>query len=213
MRGLACSKTHRINMSLSYYFVSLVTGSTIILILPGPTNTLLFSAGITLGVRRTLPLVAAEALGYIAAISLWGFALLPAAGSSSWLLPIVKMICAFYIGFLALKMWSQRSFAQKPENKLLGPADLFLATLSNPKALIFVAAIFPVDTFDSSRSFILVIACFTAILLPIGIAWSYFGSLTSGSTSAYVPHYTLLKIASGVLMLFAVSMIYSALKG
>lgn len=199
-------------MSSSYSLINLVAGVSLILMLPGPTNTLLFSAGVSSGVWRTLPLVAAEALGYVVAISLWGFALLPVATDFSWLLSVVKLACAFYIGFLALKMWSRGSLVDRVDHKILGPADLFLTTLSNPKALLFVATVFPAETFDSSRSFVLVMACFLVVLLPIGAAWSYLGAFLNRSRllSTHTP--TILRLASGVLVLFSGSLFYSVYK-
>jgi threonine/homoserine/homoserine lactone efflux protein len=199
-------------MSGSYFFINLVAGVSLILVLPGPTNTLLFSAGVSLGVWRTLPLVAAEALGYVVAISLWGFVLLPVAADSSWLLSVVKLACASYIGFLALKMWSRCSLVDKVNLKILGPTDLFMTTLSNPKGLVFVATVFPAETFNSSRSFVLVMTCFLVVLLPIGAAWSYLGAFfhRSSRLSTYTP--TILRLASGVLVLFSSSLIYSAYK-
>jgi threonine/homoserine/homoserine lactone efflux protein len=198
-------------MSDYYLLFNLVAGVSFILMLPGPTNTLLFSAGVSLGVWRTLPLVAAEALGYVVAISLWGFVLLPVAAGSSWLLSIVKLVCASYIGFLALKMWSRGSLIGNKANlKLLGPADLFMTTLSNPKGLVFVATVFPAETFNSLRSFVLVMTCFLVVLLPIGATWSYLGALFHRSSRLSTHTRTILRLASGVLVLFSGSLIYSA---
>ena len=52
---------------------------TVLLILgtPGPTNTLLATAGATVGFRRALPLLPAEAAGYLIAILAIGLALGP----------------------------------------------------------------------------------------------------------------------------------------
>ena len=49
-----------------------------ILSLPGPTNTLLAAAGLRQGVRRSLPLIAAELGGYLVSISVWGHFLVQA---------------------------------------------------------------------------------------------------------------------------------------
>jgi len=50
----------------------LAVGIIVVLITPGPTNTLLASAGLRQGLQRSLPLIAAELAGYLASISVWG---------------------------------------------------------------------------------------------------------------------------------------------
>lgn len=54
---------------ISWLFISLVIT---ILLTPGPTNTLLASSGIESGVKKSIKLIPAEAMGYFIAISLWG---------------------------------------------------------------------------------------------------------------------------------------------
>ena len=54
---------------ISWFFIGLVIT---ILLTPGPTNTLLASSGIQVGLRKSLLLIPAEAMGYIIAISVWG---------------------------------------------------------------------------------------------------------------------------------------------
>ena len=54
---------------ISWFFIGLVIT---ILLTPGPTNTLLASSGIQVGLRKSLLLIPAEAIGYILAISAWG---------------------------------------------------------------------------------------------------------------------------------------------
>lgn len=63
----------------------------LVLIVPGPTNTLLLSSGLKVGLRGTWPLVIAEALGYAIAISVWGFFLAAFAAGRPWLYDVVKL--------------------------------------------------------------------------------------------------------------------------
>ena len=54
---------------ISWFFIGLVVT---ILLTPGPTNTLLASSGIQVGIRKSLALIPAEALGYLISITIWG---------------------------------------------------------------------------------------------------------------------------------------------
>ena len=54
---------------ISWLFIGLVIT---ILLTPGPTNTLLASSGIQVGVRKSLRLIPAESIGYLVSISIWG---------------------------------------------------------------------------------------------------------------------------------------------
>lgn len=55
---------------ISMLFIGLVVS---ILLTPGPTNTLLASSGIQVGVRKSFRLIPAEAFGYLISITLWGY--------------------------------------------------------------------------------------------------------------------------------------------
>ena len=85
---------------ISWFFIGLVVT---ILLTPGPTNTLLASSGIQVGIRKSLALIPAEALGYLISITIWGLII----GSVSKQFPsvpvILKLFSAGYILFLALK--------------------------------------------------------------------------------------------------------------
>lgn len=103
-----------------------------ILLTPGPTNTLLASSGIQVGLRKSLLLIPAEAIGYIIAISAWGMLI----GKASTTLPLLptflKLLSAGYIVFLAVKLWRTADQKVALNQPTIRPRELLCATLLNP---------------------------------------------------------------------------------
>ena len=108
---------------ISWFFIGLVIT---ILFTPGPTNTLLASSGVQVGVRKSLLLIPAEALGYIVAITAWGMLI----GKVSTALPLLptflKLMSAGYILYLAIKLWrtaNQQVALNQPIKKIYESED------------------------------------------------------------------------------------------
>lgn len=192
-------------LKMSFY-VSLV------LIVPGPTNTLLLSSGLKVGLRGTWHLVIAEALGYIVAISLWGFFLCALAETRPWLYGAAKLVSSIYIFCLALKMWSKSRILQDQEIGPVSFRDMFVATLMNPKGLLFASVLFPIQAFQSSGYFLRALVVFLIVLTPIGVGWSCLGGLLTSQRSWAAHTTTLLRGASLVLLMFSVTLVYSLIK-
>nr|WP_177318127.1 LysE family translocator [Burkholderia ubonensis] len=190
-------------LKMSFY-VSLV------LIVPGPTNTLLLSAGLKAGIRDTWPLVASEAAGYVIAISMWGFFLHALAAGNNWMLIGIKLLSSGFIFYLAVKMWTKgpklHDLARGPVSK----RDLFFATLMNPKALLFASTLFPLAAFRSVSQFAIAIGVFLVVLVPIGVGWSSLGGLLTSNRNWADRASTLLRCASIVLLMFSGTLVYSA---
>ncbi|ANH75033.1 lysE type translocator family protein [Ralstonia insidiosa] len=183
----------------------------LVLIVPGPTNTLLLSSGLKVGVRRTSPLIAAEALGYVVGISLWGFFLSAVSAKQPWLPMAVKLVSSVYILFLAAKIWRQSGALQHVTASPVSLRDMFLTTVMNPKALLFASTLFPLEAFRSASSFAWTIGVFLVVLVPIAIGWSYLGVLLTARRT-WAPHTpVLLRGASLVLLMFSGTLMYSVL--
>lgn len=183
----------------------------IVLLVPGPTNTLLLSAGLKLNLRGACRLVAAEASGYVIAITVWGFFLWSLATQYPWIVSVVKLISATFIFYLAVKMWFKGADFDTTDAPPLGFRGLFLATLMNPKALLFSSAIFPEAAFRSLEIFLTSTGVFLITLVPIGLLWSRSGRLlvmnrTEGRLASIV-----LRCSSLVLLTFAATLASSVL--
>jgi threonine/homoserine/homoserine lactone efflux protein len=189
-----------------------VLGVAIVLITPGPTNTLLAAAGLRQGVRRAARLAGAELAGYLVAISVWGGFLTHAEHSLAWLPPLVRVASCGYVAYLAIRMWRMTLAFEAPSQVELGSRTLFVATLLNPKAILFAGTIFPPVAFVQGTAYLIAMTVFAALLLPIGLAWIAFGAALGSGRLAWVSAKGMQRCASLVLAAFSLSLAWSLLR-
>jgi len=189
----------------------LAVGIVVVLITPGPTNTLLASAGLRQGVRRSLPLIAAELAGYLVAISVWGRFLAQAAHALPWLPALLRVAAGTYIAWLAVDMWRAAVALPDSTQKASGTLRLFIATLLNPKALLFAGTIFPAAAFVLWPAYLLSMLIFACLLAPIALAWIAFGAALGSGKLGWLDPAKIQRGASVVLGLFSLTLAWSAL--
>lgn len=186
-----------------------VLGVGIVLIMPGPTNTLLAAAGMRQGVKRAAWLTCAELAGYIVSITLWGSFLAHAAHSHTWLSKLVRIASCLYVAYLAVRMWRTAVSFQPSQRAAIGWRTLFVATLLNPKAVLFAGTIFPVAAFVSWPAYLSAMGIFALLLVPIGLLWTTFGAALGSGRLAWLSADTAQRFASIVLATFSVSLAWS----
>jgi threonine/homoserine/homoserine lactone efflux protein len=196
-------------MSLNLLFVPAVAA---VLLTPGPTNTLLAAAGLRQGVARSLALIGAELAGYVLSISLWGFFLIAAAHALPWLGPMLRIASCVYIGLLAVRMWRAAIALTGDGHSPVTARALFLATLLNPKGLLFASTLFPADAFSTASGYALAMSAFGALVAPIGLAWIAFGAGMRSGVLAWVDPVKVQRAASLMLGAFSVSLAYAAFR-
>ena len=193
---------------ISWLFIGLVIT---ILLTPGPTNTLLASSGIQVGVRQSLRLIPAESIGYLISITVWGVII----GTVSNKLPILpvllKLLSAFYIILLAIKLWKTADIEASYHQPTIRARELFVATLLNPKALLFASAIFPNTAWLTMNSYLVHIGMFLLLIAPIALFWTFIGSILASNKVRWLNQSNLQKTASLVLVSFSIPISYSAL--
>lgn len=193
---------------ISWFFVGLVIT---ILLTPGPTNTLLASSGIQSGIRNSLRLIPAEALGYLIAISIWGLIIGTVSKKFPMIPVILKLFSAAYIFYLAVKLWRTATVQEDFTQPSIRPRELFLATLLNPKALLFATAIFPVFVWQSATAYSAHMLTFLLLILPIAFFWIMIGSVLASNKISWLNQCNMQRTASLVLISFSVPLSYSAL--
>ncbi|PLZ01258.1 multidrug transporter MatE [Burkholderia sp. WAC0059] len=189
----------------------LALGIAVVLVTPGPTNTLLAAAGLRQGLRRSIPLTGAELAGYLASISVWGLFLARLAHTLPWLPPVVRIASSVYIAWLALRMWRTSAPAATPQPGI-GARALFVATLLNPKAILFASAIFPAAAFAGLPAYVEAMVIFAALLVPIGLLWIAFGSQLGSGRLAWLDPSRVQRGASVVLGLFSLSLAWTVFR-
>jgi threonine/homoserine/homoserine lactone efflux protein len=180
-----------------------VLGTVVILIMPGPTNTLLAAAGLRQGVRRSARLTAAELVGYLVSISIWGHFLVHVAHSLTWLPMLVRIASSLYIAYLAVRMWRTAVALPSSTQQVIGMRTLLVATLLNPKGILFASAIFPAVAFASFPAYLEAMTLFTLMLIPIGLAWVAFGAALGSGRLVWLSPARVQRAASIVLGTFS----------
>ncbi|HRM52126.1 MAG TPA: LysE family transporter [Acinetobacter johnsonii] len=188
---------------VTWFFIGLVIT---ILLTPGPTNTLLASSGIQVGIRKSLRLIPAEAFGYLISITAWGFLIGKVSVHLPLLPTILKLFSASYIIYLAIKLWRTADAEVSFNQPTIRARELFLATLLNPKALLFASAIFPTIAWTKLDYYLSHMSLFLVLIVPIA-----FGSILARNKIRWLNQSNLQKTASLVLMSFSIPLSYSAI--
>lgn len=172
----------------------------LILAVPGPTNALLSASGGTKDLRHAAALIVAEVVAYLTAIAVlraaggWAIAVIPGLG------PVLQASIAVYLLVVAWQLWKSGTVAAAAESPV-GPREIFLVTLMNPKALLFAYGILPA-TLDG------VIAAQHAVVFvlttaTVATAWILIGmTLRRGLLSRGAAH-LVPRIAAVVILVFA----------
>ena len=191
---------------VSWWFIGLVSG---ILFTPVPTNTLLATAGLQRGWGAALRLIPFELLGYVLAISVWGYGM---AQLTAWLpqLPaVMKTISALYLAFLATRLWQHAQAADNVCTGRIAAKTLLVATLLNPKALLFATAVFPAATWQSWAGYVTVVGEFALMVVVAAVCWIALGASMRQPQHPWLKQAHLQRVAACVLSAFALALLWS----
>lgn len=171
---------------------------------PGPTNTLMATAGATAGIRASLPKLLAELAGYLIAIAAIRIVLGPLIHAYPLVGTALKIAVALYLVWVAIRLW-RRPLASTGDPATVSFTSVFVTTLLNPKALIFALTIIPQDAPGLGWY----VAAFAATVLAAGFGWIVIGAVLRagvGQRPGVLP-----KIAALALLGFAGYIASSAL--
>lgn len=208
----ALTSTGLVFMSFdSHAFVFLLSVA-LILLTPGPTNTLLALAGLGLGMRRALPLLVFELAGYLISISLWGLLLAPIQLQFPWIATLVKVAASAYLAWTAVKVWRDAKLLQTSQQRTITPKVLFVATLLNPKGVLFALVIFPPHAFDMLQSYALTMVSFACLLVPIGAIWISLGHVLNNRRLTFINPRKIQQVSAVALGMFSAFIVWAAFR-
>ena len=193
---------------VSFLFIGLIMT---VLLTPGPTNTLLASSGIQVGIQGSLKLIPSEVLGYLTAITIWGFLLQSVSHFVPWLPPLLKLCSAAFIIYLAIKLWLTSTKEIDLDQPLITYKSLFVATLLNPKALLFASAVFPQIVWSVPQQYFIHMGTFLMLITPIAFLWIAFGRVLISNKITWLNQRNLQRTAAFILTFFAMPLAFSAI--
>lgn len=164
---------------------------------PGPTNTLLATSGALSGVRRSLPLIAAEVSGYLIAIATLSLVLGEVLKATPWLATTLRAMIALYLLHAAWTLW-QRGAAPAGSEQAIGFDRVFVTTLLNPKALVFAFGVIPLSAPNAAAY----VAAFVGFVVLAALSWITIGA-TVGRAAADYRGRIVPRVSAVVLTLFA----------
>jgi threonine/homoserine/homoserine lactone efflux protein len=174
----------------------------LLLIVPGPTNTLLGTSGATVGFRRSLPLLLGELFGYMISIVVIQAALHPAMSRTPTIALLMRVAAGLYLLLLAFRLWTATLMVTRA---MISVRQVFVTTLLNPKAFAFAVLIVNLGT----GNFPLYLGFIAAMVPVIGMLWITAGHALGRATEpAYLK--IIPKAASLILATFSAILVGSA---
>lgn len=183
-------------------YQAFVLASLLILLTPGPTNTILAASGAVMPLRAALLLPLAEALGYSLAIS--GFAAMTRELADVPLaLQTLKAVAAGWLLISAAKLW-RRPVTPQSTDTPNAFARVCVTTILNPKAMLVGTVIIPGVTVSSAEA----VLTFIVLSTFAGAGWVAGGAALPAGLRPYS-----FKGAAVIVAGFSIAAAASALHG
>ncbi|NVZ68764.1 LysE family translocator [Pseudomonas costantinii] len=183
-----------------------VSALMLLLLAPGPTNTLLFRAGVLFGYRASWTLAFIECLAYLLQVSVWGVALLYLATYSPWALKATQLAAACYLLYVSFKLWQRKNSAADPSHDRFSGLYFFWLTVMNPKGLLIVSFIAPISAFATLQGYAEFMTTLVLVVIPVGSAWIILGSRFEGIQKAWLTPLKINRASSIAICCFATIM-------
>jgi threonine/homoserine/homoserine lactone efflux protein len=174
-----------------------------LLILPGPTNTVLVMSAQGLKLQRALALLATVAVAYMTIVVPVFVLAGPLLHDHATVGKGVKLLSAAWVLYLAARLWSA---GPEPTGSSISLAALFVTTVLNPKAIVIGLTLIP--SADSLPP-VVSISTLAFIVLATSTIWLTAGHLIlcQGPRAQMLAQ----RFGSAVLLIFSIALTASAL--
>ena len=169
----------------------------LLLMTPGPTNTLLALAGASRRRGWAGCCMAAELAGYLTTVLPVHFLAAPVLADHPGMARAVTALAALWVATLAVRLWDAPLFSG--QDSAVTPRLVYVTTAFNPKGLVIALALLPADT---GASFF---ACLALMVVLVPMAAALWLTLGSSVIRRLGERYPLLvmRAAASALLLFA----------
>ncbi|MGY3448536.1 LysE family translocator [Bradyrhizobium sp. USDA 4353] len=185
-----------------------LAASIALLATPGPTNTLLATAGASRGVSASVRLLLAELTGYLLAILALRVVLGPALAAMPMIGHVLRIAVVLYLLHLAVALW-RHGGGGSSDAMPVTLRRVFVTTLLNPKAIIFAFTLLPAES-GAAHLLPFVIALGLSIA-TIGCGWIVLGASLRHGLSGVVPARLGYRCSAAALALLACVILAPAL--
>ena len=179
-------------------FSVFATLTLLLLLTPGPTNTLIALTCAQQGFARCAPLVAAELFAYLAFVGLFVAVLGPVAAHQPSVLTACQTVAAMWVLYLAAKLWRAPA-ASAHHAAPIGWRTIFVTTALNPKGLIVASMLLHVGKAGQPQSLGFLI--FGLDILAAALVWGGLASTVLPAMNRRWPR-LMTRMASVVLLGF-----------
>ncbi|WIW45340.1 hypothetical protein ML401_28395 [Bradyrhizobium sp. 62B] len=185
-------------------FLTFFLATYFLLAVPGPTNTLLATSGAAIGIARSLHLLVAELAGYLLAIALLRLALGPLVSDIPVAALVLRVAVTVYILGLAFMLWRVNT-RELRDGAAVTFGQVLLATLLNPKALVFAFLLLPLEAGPLELLPWFGVIAFQ--ILTAGAAWIILGA-TLGRGARRLGHPDLVTRAGAVTLVAVTGLVW-----
>jgi len=180
-----------------------------LLFVPGPTNTLIATNGALLGWKSALKLLPAELIGYLCAILGWSLGLSLAARFVHSAASFAAIAAAAALLLSARKLWTWDVARQNRTGSRA--ADIFVVTLSNPKALLFALTIVPHLREGDIPAALPYLMWLSLLIVTVGSIWTLIGAGIARRFQHFASSRLFARLGAAVLVFFATSLFVTTL--